>query len=107
MRVVGTIEPEKVWTYLKKVRETISERICVFEFSPATIAEMDGYKLFFDDLNATNWFAVIADAPDTKLPWSFKDFYVLPLPKESLVPIELISFVKKSNHSLKKFLSSF
>ena len=95
MRVVGTIEPGKVWTYLRRVSETISERIGVFHFIPATNTEIDGYKFFYDELNGMNWFAVIADAPDSKLPWRFKDFYVVPLAKESPVPLELTPFVKK------------
>ena len=43
-----------------------------------------------------NWFAVIADAPNLKLPSCFKDFYVVPLAKDSVVPLELTSLVKKS-----------
>ncbi len=92
---MGTIEPEKVWTYLRRVSESINERIGVFQFSPATYAEAYGYKYFYDELNGMNWFAVIADAPDSKLPWSFKDFYVVPLAKESPMPLELTTFVKK------------
>ena len=41
---MGTIEPEKVWTYLKRVKQTTNESIGVLEFSPATTAEVDGYK---------------------------------------------------------------
>lgn len=99
MRVMGTIEPEKIWNYLRIVSESTRERICVFQFTPATNADMEGYKFFYDELNGMNWFAVIADAPDSKLPWSFKDFYVVPLAKDSPVPSELTSFIKKCNYS--------
>jgi hypothetical protein len=30
MRVMGTIEPEKVWTYLKRVKQTTNESIGAF-----------------------------------------------------------------------------
>jgi hypothetical protein len=101
MRVMGNIEPEKVWTYLKRVKQTTNESIGVFEFSPATTAEVDGYKFFFNELHGMNWFAVIADTPDSKLPCCFKDFYVVPLAKDSVVPLELTSLVKKSKKFLK------
>jgi hypothetical protein len=77
------------------VRESPHERICVFQLTPSTNAEMVGYKFFYDELNGMNWFVVIADAPDSKLPWIFKDFYVLPLGKASPIPSELTSFIKK------------
>ena len=98
---MGTIEPEKVWTYLKRVKQTTNESIGVFEFSPATTAELDGYKLFFNELHGKNWFAVIADAPNLKLPSCFKDFYVVPLAKDGVFPLELTSLVKKSKKFLK------
>jgi hypothetical protein len=101
MRVMGTIEPEKVWTYLKRVKQTTNESIGVFEFSPATTTELDGYKFFFDELHGMNWFAVIADAPGSKLPSCFKDFYVVPLAKDGVVPLELTSLVNKSKKFLK------
>ena len=101
MRVMGTIEPEKVWTYLKRVKQTTSESIGVFEFSPATTAELDGYKFFFDKLHGMNRFAVIADASDSKLACCFNVFYVVPLAIDSVVPLELNSLVKKSKKFFK------
>ena len=101
MRVMGNIEPEKVWTYLKRVKQTTNESIGVFEFSPATTAELDGYKLFFNELHGKNWFAVIADAPNLKLPSCFKDFYVVPLAKDGVVPLELTFLVNKNKKFLK------
>jgi hypothetical protein len=99
MTVVGTIEPEKIWPYLRRVSETVNERIGVFQFTPATNADMEGYKFFYDELNGMNWSVVIAGTPDSKLPWIFKDFYVLPLGKASPIPSELTSFIKKCNYS--------
>ena len=68
----------------------------LFNFFPATTAEFDGYKFFFDELHEMNRFAVIADAPDSKLACCFNVFYVVPLAKDSVVPLELTSLVKKS-----------
>jgi hypothetical protein len=78
MSVMGTIELEKIWTYLRRVTsEATHERIYVFQFNPATKADVDGYKFFHAKLNRMKWVAVIADAPDSKLPWSFKDVSLL------------------------------
>ena len=101
MRVVGNIEPEQVWTYLKRVKQTVSGSIGVIQFSPATTAEFDGYKFFFDELHEMNRFAVIADAPDSKLACCFNVFYVVPLAKDSFVPLELTSLFNKSKDFLK------
>ncbi|XP_046447945.1 uncharacterized protein LOC124196771 isoform X3 [Daphnia pulex] len=99
IRVVGTVEPEKVWAYLRKVSETnqtIAEHIVVFQITPATSADIEGYKFFYDELNFLDMFAVIAGAQDSKLPLRFKAFYVVPLGKESPLPFELPFYVKPS-----------
>jgi hypothetical protein len=98
IRVVGTVEPEKVWAYLRKKRETnqtIAEHIVVFQITPAaTSADIEGYKFFYDELNFLDMFAIIAGAQDSKLPLRFKAFYVVPLGKESPLPFELPFYVK-------------
>ncbi len=92
MSVVGTFEPRKFWTYIRRASETTNERIRDFQFIPTTNAEVDCLNLFYDEFNGTTWFAV---APDSKLLLSFKDFYVVPLATESPMPLELTTFVEK------------
>ncbi|KAI9558955.1 hypothetical protein GHT06_015744 [Daphnia sinensis] len=92
LRVVGTIEPEKVWNYLRQVRTTSHEKIAVFHFTQAVNAEIsyaDCYDYFLDGFRKRNWYGVVGSVPDSKLPCTIKDFYITPLPKEDLIPKEL------------------
>jgi hypothetical protein len=73
--------------------ETIPEQIFFFQISPATTADIEGYKFFYDELNCLKMFAVIAGAQDSKLPLRFKAFYVVPS-KKSPLPFELPFYVK-------------
>ncbi|XP_059351739.1 titin homolog isoform X2 [Daphnia carinata] len=92
LRVVGTIEPEKVWNYLRQVRTTRYEKIVVFRFTQAVKAEIsyaDCYEYFLDGVRKRNCYGVVGSVPDSKLPCTIKDFYITPLPKEDHLPKEL------------------
>ncbi|EFX66921.1 hypothetical protein DAPPUDRAFT_331564 [Daphnia pulex] len=74
----GTVASATVWIYLQAVERLISEKIVVFQITPATAAEIAGYMVC---------------AP---LPGRLKDFFVAPLSKESPMPWLLSDYVKPS-----------
>ncbi|XP_057368855.1 uncharacterized protein LOC130689938 [Daphnia carinata] len=92
LRVVGTIDPEKVWNYLRQVRTTRYEKIIVFQFTQAVNAEIsyaNCYEYFLEGVRKRNCYGVVGSVPDSKLPCTIKDFYITPLPKEDHLPKEL------------------
>lgn len=92
--IVGRIRPEQVWDYLSQTRRSGSRDMFVFRFSPppATAGsgsdpqEREAFSAYLRRLHKSDRFAVVGN--HSKL---VKDFYIIPLPKDSPVPIALSS----------------
>lgn len=82
--VVGRIRPEMVWDYVNQTRRAGTREIVVFKFTPATDADRKHYSTFLSHMYKSNRFAVVGAV--SKL---IKDFYVVPLPKDSPIPLAL------------------
>ena len=84
--VVGRIKPELVWDYVNQNRKTGTRDIVVFKFSPASDGDRKTYASFLSQMYKANRFSVIGLVNK-----AVKDFYVLPLPKDSPIPLALAS----------------
>lgn len=102
--VVGRIRPEMVWDYVNQTRRVGSRDIVVFKFIPASDADRKHYTSFLGHMYKSNRFAVVGAI--SKL---IKDFYVVPLPKDSPIPLALAALSQgtKCNYLLSFELSSF
>ena len=84
--IVGRIRPEMVWEYVNQTRRAGTRDIVVFKFTPASDSDRKHYSSFLSHMYKHNWFAVVGAV--SKL---IKDFYVVPLPKDSPIPLALVS----------------
>lgn len=84
--VVGRIRPEMVWDYVNQTRRAGTRDIVVFKFTPASDSDRKHYSSFLSHMYKHNRFAVVGAV--SKL---IKDFYVVPLPKDSPIPLALVS----------------
>ena len=99
--IVGRIRPEMVWDYVNQTRRAGTRDIVVFKFTPASDSDRKHYSSFLSHMYKHNRFAVVGAV--SKL---IKDFYVVPLPKDSPIPLALVSLSTgtKCKH---KFYQSF
>jgi len=84
--IVGRIRPEMVWDYVNQTRKAGSRDILIVKFSPSTDADKKNYSAFLSHMCKCNRFAVVGLT--SKL---IKDFYIVPLPKDSPIPLALTS----------------
>lgn len=84
--VVGRIKPKMVWDYVDQTRRVGTREIVVFKFEPASDADRKHYSSFLSRMCQSERFTVIGAV--SKL---IKDFYVVPLPKDSPIPSQLAS----------------
>lgn len=82
--VVGRIKPEMVWEYVNQTRKAATRDILVFKLTPASNADRNAYSSFLAHMIKAKRFAVVG--PVSVL---VKDFYVIPLPKDSPIPLAL------------------
>ncbi len=83
--IVGRIRPEMVWDYVNQTRKAGSRDIVVVKFQPgADSVDKKNYAAFLSHMHKHNRYAVVG--PISKL---IKDFYLVPLPKDSPVPLAL------------------
>lgn len=102
--VVGRIRPEMVWDYVNQTRRVGSRDIVVFKFVPASDADRKHYLSFLSHMYKSNRFAVVGAI--SKL---IKDFYVVPLPKDSPIPLALAALsqgTKSKDHLLIVFINN-
>ncbi|EFX65711.1 hypothetical protein DAPPUDRAFT_32159, partial [Daphnia pulex] len=83
--IVGRIRPEMVWEYVNQTRRAGTRDIVVFKFTPASDSDRKHYSSFLSHMYKHNRFAVVGTV--SKL---IKDFYVVPLPKDSPIPLALV-----------------
>ena len=85
--IVGRIRPEMVWDYVNQTRKAGSRDIVIVKFNPGSeLADKKNYAAFLSHMYKCNRYAVVG--PISKL---IKDFYIVPLPKDSPVPLALTS----------------
>lgn len=84
--IVGRIRPEMVWDYVSQTKKAGSRDIVVIKFTPASDADQRNYSAFLSHMYKSNRFAVVGAV--SKL---IKDFYIIPLPKDSPIPLALAS----------------
>lgn len=85
--VVGRIRPEQVWDYVNQTRRVGTRDVVVFRMAlaaSADAAERKTYATYLSNMHKSNRFAVVGNV--SKL---IKDFYIVPLPKDSPVPVAL------------------
>ena len=100
--VVGRIKPELVWDYVNQNRKTGTRDIVVFKFSPASDGDRKTYASFLSQMYKANRFSVIGLVNK-----AVKDFYVLPLPKDSPIPLALASLSSGTKCKFSSFFSFF
>lgn len=96
--IVGRIRPEMVWEYVNQTRRAGTRDIVVFKFTPASDSDRKHYSSFLSHMYKHNRFAVVGAV--SKL---IKDFYVVPLPKDSPIPLALVSLSTGTKCKLHKF----
>lgn len=84
--IVGRIRPDMVWDYVNQTRRAGSRDIVIVKFTPSVDADKKNYSAFLSHMYKGNRFAVVG--PTSKL---IKDFYIVPLPKDSPIPLALTS----------------
>lgn len=89
--IVGRIRPDMVWDYVNQTRKAGSRDIVVVKFSPCTEADKKNYTAFLSHMHKCNRYAVVG--PISKM---IKDFYIVPLPKDSPIPSALTSMSLES-----------
>lgn len=73
-----------VWDYVNQTRKVGSREVVVFKFIPSTDGDRKNYSAFLNHMYKANRFAVVGTV--SKL---IKDFYIVPLPKDSPIPLAL------------------
>jgi len=84
--IVGRIRPEMVWDYVNQTRKAGSRDILIVKLSPSSDGDKKNYSAFLSHMCKCNRFAVVGLT--SKL---IKDFYIVPLPKDSPIPLALTS----------------
>ncbi|KAL3891724.1 hypothetical protein ACJMK2_003974 [Sinanodonta woodiana] len=87
IHVCGRINPEQVWDYLSKIKQTGSKDICAIRFIPGSQEEKTAYIHLYSYLNSRSRCGVVGNA--SKL---IKDFYIVPLASHSKIPSVLKPF---------------
>ena len=99
--LVGRIRPEMVWDYVNQSRRAGSRDVIVFRIAPAADSDSSDrkmYSTYLGNLHKSNRFAVVGNV--SKL---IKDFYIVPLPKDSPVPVALTAL----SHNMKGYTINF
>ncbi len=85
LEVIGSIsDPDKVWNYLKRVKETNDEEVVFLQFTPATYPDWKLY-LSFSQMFQQKRLAVLGGV---KSP--IKHLYLFPILQGSPVPTEFM-----------------
>lgn len=85
-----------VWDYVNQTRKIGGREVVIFKFIPSTDGDRKNYSAFLSHLYKANRFAVVG--PVSKL---IKDFYIVPLPKDSPIPLALNALAQQKCKFLK------